>query len=119
MILNFGVLLLTNFLHDEEGQSSQNDQHDHSSDDFLALLLLLHLHLLCRGECRVYWLRLAKDVEDTRCIFHDASEGLAPQKIKGLPSKGLIRSGCGHILRKLSVSDRTQSAVWAVRKGLV
>ena len=30
-----------------------------------------------------------------------------------------VKEHVQHILRKLGVSDRTQAAVWAVRKGLV
>ena len=30
-----------------------------------------------------------------------------------------VKEHVQHILRKISVTDRTQAAVWAVRKGLV
>jgi DNA-binding NarL/FixJ family response regulator len=70
--------------------------------------------------------RLAADVEVP--LTHRESEVLR-QLAYGLTNKEIalalhisyetVKEHVQHILRKIGVSDRTQAAVWAVRKGLV
>jgi DNA-binding NarL/FixJ family response regulator len=70
--------------------------------------------------------RLAADVEVP--LTHRESEVLR-QLALGLTNKEIaqalhisyetVKEHVQHILRKIGVSDRTQAAVWAVRKGLV
>jgi len=70
--------------------------------------------------------RLASDVEvpltqrESEVLTHLA-HGLTNKEIaQGLHiSYETVKEHVQHILRKIGVSDRTQAAVWAVRKGLV
>ena len=48
------------------------------------------------------------------------SDAVAFSEVSGLSiSYETVKEHVQHILRKIGVSDRTQAAVWAVRKGLV
>lgn len=54
-------------------------------------------------------------------VLRHMTEGLTNQQIAAAMeiSYETVKEHIQHILRKLGVTDRTQAAVWAVRKGLV
>jgi DNA-binding NarL/FixJ family response regulator len=54
-------------------------------------------------------------------VLRYLSDGMTNQQIAGAMhiSYETVKEHIQHILRKIGVTDRTQAAVWAVRKGLV
>ena len=65
--------------------------------------------------------RVAKDLnENERKIIMAIARGLSNKEISGtlFLSEGTVRNYISSILMKLNLRDRTQLAIWAVKKGM-